>query len=292
LKIVIPLYAKSIENQSFVTRKNKSAIMLDFLEHPFSSFQERYRKNKASKNNTFTKNWRDARKYYLELVLGGCIKELSFNKKAYVEPVPKELKKYRMTLDKYEKIFSLIKENPHVLDNDFFLEFCASQGLVNLSEFKKSRMKMSLIDYNYSIDLTQSFKKQMFSKFFKIFLIEGLNFDTATKKLKNNKKIFPYEKIDFRLDTLNRIIENFEKFLIKYDLPDSVLLAEYGIFADILDIHYRISEKCYYLIGHRLGREQKNSIRKRYKDGDSIGFLHKMYRRSRKQISNIVKGKS
>ena len=56
---------------------------------------------------------------------------------------------------------------------------------------------MSLIDYNYSIDLTQSFKKQMFSKFFKIILIEGFNLEAATKKLKNNKKFFLMKKLIF-----------------------------------------------------------------------------------------------
>lgn len=292
MTIVISLDPKNIEDDRIESRKNKSAIMLDFLEHPLTSFQERYRVNKKrEKNNTFTKNWNYARKYYLHLIYSGFLREFSFCNKAYVEPLPKELEKYSMILEKCEKIFFLIKKYPDIIENDCFQEFCKSQGLVNLSEFKKSRMKMSLMDYEYGIDLSQSFRKQMFSKFFKIFLVEVYNFQASVIKFKNKRKIFRFEKIDYRLDILYKIIRSFEKFLIKYDLPDSDLSEQFGFLAELLDVHYGGSEMCFYASGHPLGQEQKNSIVKQFKEL-SIGGLHRKYRRSRKHISNIVKGRS
>ena len=196
-----------------------------------------------------------------------------------------------MILDKCEKIFSLIKKYPDIIQNDCFQEFCESQGLVNLTEFKKSRLKMSLIAYKEGIDPTQSFKEQIFSKFFKIILVESLNFISAVNKLKSNKrKIFPYEKMYFRLVVLYRIANYFEKFLNEYYLPDWYLSKQYGFLAEILDFHYQVSEKCYYLIRHRLSQKQKKSILKDLKKFN-IRRVARIYRYSRKIISNIEKGR-
>ena len=96
----------------------------------------------------------------MELKKVGQIKFLSFMKKYYKEPLPKEIENYGLILKEFEEIFTLIRSNTNGFERKFLQEFCQYQGLYDISHVHKSRIKKSLMNYNYGID-SSPFAEQM-----------------------------------------------------------------------------------------------------------------------------------
>ena len=179
--------------------------ILEYLnKHPFITFNEIYRKG------NITKNWNDLHQNFLELKKAGQIKFLSFMKKYYKEPLPKEIENYVLILEDSEEIFTLIRNDINGIERKFLQEFAEFQGLDNISHVHKSRIKKSPMNYNYGID-SSPYTEQMFSKFFKLLMIECHNFeiDMRLPKLKRSSPrplFLPHDHLFCKGRGINSII--------------------------------------------------------------------------------------
>lgn len=288
MRIPVPLYAYSIENQTFASRKNKSGIMLDLWEKPGRSRDKIYKDNKKNKNNKFTKNLEDYVRDFSQLKISNCMKFYSFSGKYYPKYyLPQQVE---MLFDKCEEAVLLIKENGHVVNNNIIHQICRFHRLDNPSKLIKSKLRKSPMNYD-DVTSSMSYKQNIFSKFFKLFWIESLNLQRAIKKAKKSDSKDPCDKISFRIEILYYIVSNFVRFLRKYDFSEQYLKLKFRGLDEALDEPYKLSEEYYFSSRGRLTSSQKQRLIDKSKEYNN-GKLAKMFGISKKRVSDIIKSRA
>lgn len=265
-------------------RFRRSIMMLYILEHSFCTFAEIWRFFEPKFN------WQDLRNDFDDLVKSGCI-ILLFNKTCFVKPLPHRYLVWQEFLEKLDRIVLIIKDNPHLANNEFFKEFLDHNQLDVLSQFKKSKMKSSLMKYPYRIDLKRKLNEQLFSKFFKVFLLESKILKLGIDRMSWNKEtIFEnHSKIDAHLRKMISLFDSLESFLKDYDKPHSEINNRYPNLAKDLDRRYKLVKS--YFDAHRSGRkpvEYRTNLLQEINEF-SKGQLAKRYGITRKQITNTIK---
>ena len=152
-------------NLSFFQRKRRTKIMLYVLAHPFcSSFD-------ILKNSGATSNRLDLLHDIKSLLLGGCLKGISFNKRFFVRPLTPQ---YDQLLKMYQSLDRLAITLNQKLKTKSLKQLHEIKSSINYSN-----VGSILCKYQHGLDNTRPLDDQFFLKIgfifvqkFKIFLLE------------------------------------------------------------------------------------------------------------------------
>lgn len=254
------------------------------LENPFCTFAEIWRYFKPRFN------WEDLRHDFFELAKADCIR-LFFNNVCLTKPLPQRYLLREMYYEKWDYIVSIIRENPHLVNNEFFIEFLRHNKWDHLSQFKKSKMKKSLMKYHEKIDPKRKLNEQLFSKFFKVLQVQEKILNLGLRKMSWTRQTFfeNHAKIDTHLRKMILVLDSFQSFLKDYDRTDSELNDLYPGLGKYLDGLYKSYKG--YLDAHKSGKKPVEYRKKILQETRkySKGYVARKHGVTRKQIRNIIK---